>query len=338
MKDTRNDERKKYTFECVNATEKAIAELSVLIRQGKADVVNIQRALRVSYPSAAKIYDLIIDTSGINIKKNIFEPDEKRQLIYLEQLLLDALPDSGYASDEIYERLNAEMTAIEELGMAADFLFAHSVAGILRELTDYPCFVGIGCCSLVAYIIGITGTELDPIRHGLIFERGFGEDKKPENPFSFFVPEEIMSEFKERINKIYGDSLTYSRDGGSVLSAGDASITILDSIEPLQYAYAQLETSLCNSAIAVFQEDYMRIMHYAAGYDYTEADRIRRIIEKRKIKEILKYRKDFARKARHLPYAESQRLFTEIQFNLERACCKAYVLSVKTVLDAYFPF
>ena len=338
MKDTRNDERKKYTFECVNATEKAIAELSVLIRQGKAGVVNIQRALRVSYPFAAKIYDLIIDTSGINIKKNIFEPDEKRQLIYLEQLLLDALPDSGYTSDEVYERLNAEMTAIEELGMAADFLFAHSVAGILRELTDYPCFVGIGCCSLVAYIIGITGTELDPIRHGLIFERGFGEDKKPENLFSFFVPEEIMSEFKERINKIYGDSLTYSRDGESVLSAGDASITILDSIEPLQYAYAQLETSLRNSAIAVFQEDYMRIMHYAAGYDYTEADRIRRIIEKRKIKEILKYRKDFARKARHLPYAESQRLFTEIQFNLERACCKAYVLSVKTVLDAYFPF
>ena len=338
MKCIKNNEAKVRRSADVYAIEKAIAELSVLIRQGKAGVVNIQRALRVSYPSAAKIYDLIIDTSGINIKKNIFELDEKRQLIYLEQLLLDALPDSGYTSDEVYERLNAEMAAIEELGMAADFLFAHSVAGILRELTDYPCFVGIGCCSLVAYIIGITGTELDPIRHGLIFERGFGEDKKPENPFSFFVFEEIMSEFKERINKIYGDSLTYSRDGGSVLSAGDASITILDSIEPLQYAYAQLETSLCNSAIAVFQEDYMRLMHYAAGYDYTEADRIRRIIEKRKIKEILKYRKDFARKARHLPYSESQRLFTEIQFNLNRACCKAYVLSVKTVLDAYFPF
>lgn len=338
MKCIKNNEAKVRRSADVYAIEKAIAELSVLIRQGKAGVVNIQRALRVSYPSAAKIYDLIIDTSGINIKKNIFEPDEKRQLIYLEQLLLDALPDSGYTSDEVYERLNAEMTAIGELGMAADFLFAHSVAGILRELTDYPCFVGIGCCSLVAYIIGITGTELDPIRHGLIFERGFGDDKKPDNPFSFFVPEEIMSEFKERINKIYGDSLTYNRDGGSVLSAGDASITVLDSIEPLQYAYAQLETSLRNSAIAVFQEDYMRIMHYAAGYDYTEADRIRRIIEKRKIKEILKYRKDFARKARHLPYAESQRLFTEIQFNLERACCKAYVLSVKTVLDAYFPF
>lgn len=296
MKCIKNNEAKVRRSADVYAIEKAIAELSVLIRQGKAGVVNIQRALRVSYPSAAKIYDLIIDTSGINIKKNIFEPDEKRQLIYLEQLLLDALPDSGYASDEIYERLNAEMTAIGELGMAADFLFAHSVAGILRELTDYPCFVGIGCCSLVAYIIGITGTELDPIRHGLIFERGFGEDKKPENPFSFFVPEEIMSEFKERINKIYGDSLTYSRDGGSVLFAGDASITILDSIEPLQYAYAQLETSLRNSAIAVFQEDYMRIMHYAAGYDYTEADRIRRIIEKRKIKEILKYRKDLRAK------------------------------------------
>ena len=147
-------------------------------------------------------------------------------MLYLEQLINDALPDSGYTPDEVYERLYAEMTVIGELGMAADFLFAQSVAEILRELSDIPCFVGIGCCSLVAYTIGITGTELDPIEHGLIFERGFGEGKKPEMPFSFCVSEEILPEFMERMNKIYGEALLCKHDGGLVLSVGDTSVRL----------------------------------------------------------------------------------------------------------------
>ena len=48
MKDNENNAAKKKRFVDVDAIEKAIAELSVLIRQGKAGVVNIQRALRVA--------------------------------------------------------------------------------------------------------------------------------------------------------------------------------------------------------------------------------------------------------------------------------------------------
>lgn len=218
-------------------------------------------------------------------------------------------------------------------------MFAQSVAEILRDLSDIPCFVGIGCCSLVAYTIGITGTELDPIEHGLIFERGFGEGKKPEMPFSFCVPEEILPAFMERMNKIYGEALLCKHDGGLVLSVGDTSVTVLDSIEPLQNSYRSFEESIDASGVAVFQEDYMRIMHYAAGYDYTEAERIRKMIGKRKMQEIMNCRRDFVRKAAHsISYIESQRLFTELQYKMNHAYCKAYILSVKTVLDAYFPF
>ena len=334
MKDTRNNEAKEKRFVDVDAIEKVIAELPLLTRQGKIGIVNIQRALKCGFSAAAKIYDLIKDKSRIKVEKNIFELDAKRQMLYLEQLINDSLPDSGYTPDEVYERLHAEMTVIEELGMAADFLFAQSIAKILRELSDIPCFVGIGCCSLVAYTIGITGVELDPIEHGLIFERGFGEGKKPEMPFSFCVPE-----FMERMNKIYGESLLCKHDGGLVLSVGDTSVTVLDSIEPLQNSYRSFEESIDASGVAVFQEDYMRIIHYAAGYDYTEADRIRRTIGKRKIQEIMNCRRDFVRKAAHsISYIESQRLFTELQYKMNHACCKAYALSVKTVLDAYFPF
>ena len=337
MKDNENNAAKKKRFVDVDAIEKAIAELPAMTRQGKIGIVNIQRALKCGFPAAAKIYDLIKTESRIKIEKNIFELDAKMQMFYLEQLVNDALLYSGHASCEVHERLHAELKVIEDLGMAADFLFAGSVAGILRELSGNPCFVGIGCCSLVAYKIGITGEKLDPLEHGLIFERGFGEGGKPEMPFSFFVPEEIMPEFMARMNGIYGEALLCKHDGGLVLSVGDTSVTVLDSIKPLQNSYRSFEESIDASGVAVFQEDYMRIMHYAAGYDYTEADRIRKMIGKRKIQEIMNCRRDFVRKAAHsISYIESQRLFTELQYKMNHACCKAYALSVKTVLDAYF--
>lgn len=338
MKNTENNETKEKMLVEVDAIEKVIAELPVLTREGTIGIVNIQRALRCGFPTAAKIYDLIKDKSRIKVEKNIFELDKKRQMLYLEQLVNDSLSDSGYATSTEYERINEEMTVIKELGMAADFLFAQSIAEILRELSCDPSFVGIGCCSLVAYTIGITGEELDPIEHGFIFERGFGDGKKPEMPFSFFVPEGIMDRFMERMNKIYGESLLCKHDGGLVLSIGDTSVTILDSLEPLQHSYNSIEESIDASGIAVFQEDYMRIMHYAAGYDYIEADRMRRIIGKRKIKEIENYRREFVRKAiQHgVSLSESHHLFTEMELNMKYAYCKAYAMSIKTVLDAYF--
>lgn len=335
MKNTENNATNEKMLADAAAIEKVIAELPVLARQGTIGIVNIQRALRCGYATAAKIYDLIKDKSRIKIEKSFFELDTKRQMLYLEQLINDALPDSGYTPDEVYERLHAEMTVIGELGLAADFLFAQSVAEILRELSDIPCFVGIGCCSLVAYTIGITGTELNPIEHGLIFERGFGEGKKPEMPFSFCVPEEILPAFMERMKKIYGEALLCKHDGGLVLSVGDTSVTVLDSIEPLQNSYRSFEESIDASGVAVFQEDYMRIMHYVAGYDYTEAERMRRMIGKRKMQEIMNCRRDFVRKAAYsISYIESQRLFTELLYKMNHAYCKAYILSVKTVLDA----
>ena len=135
MKDNKNNAAKKKRFVDVDAIEKVIAELPLLARQGK---IGIQRALKCGFPAAAKIYDLIKDKSRIKIEKNIFELDAKRQMLYLEQLINDTLPDSGYTPDEVYERLYAEMTVIEELGLAAVFLFAQSVAEILRELSDIP--------------------------------------------------------------------------------------------------------------------------------------------------------------------------------------------------------
>ena len=336
MKDTESNEVKEKECANVAAIEKAIAELPAMTRQGKIGIVNIQRALKCGFPAAAKIYDLIKTESRIKIEKNIFELDAKMQMFYLEQLVNDALLYSGHASCEVHERLHAELKVIEDLGMAADFLFAGSVAGILRELSGNPCFVGIGCCSLVAYKIGITGEKLDPLEHGLIFERGFGEGRKPEMPFSFCVPEEILPEFMGRMNKIYGEALLCKHDGGLVLSVGDTSVTVLDSIEPHKYSYRLIEESIDISGAAVFQEDYMRIMRYAAGYEYTEADRIRRIIGKRKVNEITDCRRDFMRRAmRHLSFYESKRMFSEFELKMQHAFCKAYALSVKTVLNAY---
>ncbi len=75
-----------------------------------------------------------------------------------------------HLSEEIRERLDRELAVIEQMGFPAYFL-------IVADLCDYARSAGIrvgpgrgsaaGCA--VAYCTGIT--DLDPIRHGLIFER-----------------------------------------------------------------------------------------------------------------------------------------------------------------------
>ena len=188
MKDTESNEAKEKECANVAAIEKAIAELPAMTRQGKIGIVNIQRALRCGFSTAAKIYDLIKTESRIKIEKNIFELDAKMQMFYLEQLVNDALLYSGHASCEVHERLHAELKVIEDLGMATDFLFAGSVAGILRELSGNPCFVGIGCCSLVAYKIGITGKSSILSSTDLFLSAASERAKSPKCRFRFACP------------------------------------------------------------------------------------------------------------------------------------------------------
>ena len=79
------------------------------------------------------------------------------------------------ADEEVYARLDKELTAIIKLGFVSYFLINHEIVQYARS-KDYPVIGrGSGANSIVAYIIGIT--NVDPIELDLYFERFINENR-----------------------------------------------------------------------------------------------------------------------------------------------------------------
>jgi DNA polymerase-3 subunit alpha len=99
-------------------------------------------------------------------EKTVWEGFEKRM-----QLICKKRPDFGGEERKEYEeRLRYELDVIKKMGFPAYFLI---VADFINYAKDHSIPVGPGrgsaAGSLVAYVMSIT--DLDPIEHGLIFER-----------------------------------------------------------------------------------------------------------------------------------------------------------------------
>lgn len=90
---------------------------------------------------------------------------------YLEKLCREAIPNRKYDWDETKEtRLRYELEVINTMGFAGYFLIVRDFINFAKE---QRIMVGPGrgsaAGSLVAYLLGIT--NLDPLEHGLLFER-----------------------------------------------------------------------------------------------------------------------------------------------------------------------
>jgi DNA polymerase III alpha subunit len=75
------------------------------------------------------------------------------------------------ASDRSWaaRRLDRELKIIRERGQVGAFEEAASTAQLIRDRGDSCRLIGAGCCSLVAYLTDLS--EIDPIQHGLPYER-----------------------------------------------------------------------------------------------------------------------------------------------------------------------
>ena len=123
-----------------------------------------------------------------------------RQKVYEGAIRRYGLDPSGQLRPDVTQRLDYELGVIEQMGFPAYFL-------IVADLCDHAREVGIrvgpgrgsaaGCA--VAYCTGIT--DLDPIAHGLIFERFL-------NPERVSMPD-IDMDFDERRR---GEMIRYARD------------------------------------------------------------------------------------------------------------------------------
>lgn len=123
---------------------------------------------------------------------------------YIEYLCQEGLPKRyPDATQEVYDRVNYELDLIKKTGFAVFFLIA-------RDLVQYAKSKGIGvgpgrgsaAGSIVSYIIGITNIE--PIKHKLVFERFINPERITPPDFDIDFDSDRRGEIIEYITERYG--------------------------------------------------------------------------------------------------------------------------------------
>lgn len=141
------------------------------------------KSLFKELPDALKITQEIAERCNLELDfskthlPHFHPPEGKTQLIYLEELCFEGLKKKiGSIPENYSERLKTEISVIHRTGYASYFLI---VWDFIRYAVEHHIPVGPGrgsaAGSLVAYALGIT--NIDPLVHGLIFERFLNPDR-----------------------------------------------------------------------------------------------------------------------------------------------------------------
>lgn len=198
-------------------------------------------ALYPEYPEAAKNTLEVAKKCNVNIElgKIILPgcdlPEEETESSYLRKLCLEGLkrrfglapdaPDDALPEEALI-RLNYELTAIEERGVCAYFLFVADLVVWVRSrgIAMRP---GRGSApgSLVDYALRIT--EPDPLEYGLIFERFFSSTGAGLPDIDIDFDDLRRGEVIDYVRDKYGDdrvaqvtTFFKSRGGGAVRDVG----------------------------------------------------------------------------------------------------------------------
>ncbi|WP_456273769.1 DNA polymerase III subunit alpha [Bacillus sp. AK031] len=124
---------------------------------------------------------------------------------YLQQVCLNGVKDRGLENKEEYaERLKYELSVIQKMNFSDYFLI---VWDFMKFARDQHILTGPGrgsaAGSLVAYVLKIT--DVDPIRHGLLFERFLNPERISMPDIDIDFPDYRREEVIEYVHKKYGD-------------------------------------------------------------------------------------------------------------------------------------
>jgi hypothetical protein len=284
-----------------------------------------------------------------NLNRNVFEMDKKTRLNYLENLAIEQARNmpNRHEVDDFYSKIYKELERISEIDVDLDFLVAKSIADILSEIASKPNFVGMGCSSIVAYLIGITGKDpaLDPIKHGLVFERVFQKDRKGDMVFGFYVENEVFEELMQNLKVLYGENISLINDDidgirdDRILVINNIGVRVSSNFLRLRHCGFNINELLDESTVGFFTEDYMHLLHYAFGYSYDEANSIRLAALKTRIRRSEFFNVSFDSKFKDFGHAlnsgKDEELFDQIIRGLKYSRSKAWVLSAQHVWNAY---
>ena len=128
---------------------------------------------------------------------------------------------------EYVERLNHELTIIDNMGFNTYFLIVWDLCEFARSKDIWWNVRGSGAGSLVAYLLGIT--NLNPLPNGLIFERFLNPGRQSMPDFDLDYPEDRRFEMIEYCTRKYGEDkvaaiITFGTMGakGSIRDVGRA--------------------------------------------------------------------------------------------------------------------
>ena len=113
-----------------------------------------------------------------------------------------SLPEKGSAFRDASERLEKELAVIGGLGYATYFLTVGDVCDLIRSMDVRVAARGSGAGSMVAYLLGISG--VDPMRHGLLFERFLSPRRQALPDIDVDVESARRTEIYERIFERFG--------------------------------------------------------------------------------------------------------------------------------------
>jgi DNA polymerase-3 subunit alpha len=122
----------------------------------------------------------------------------------LRRLCLEGMGKFGLQSGEAHRRLERELEVIINKGLASYFLIVYDLVCHARD-KGIPTGPGRGSAggSLVAYLLGIT--RVDPLAHGLYFERFLSEDREGFPDIDLDVCQRRRDELLDYLRTRYGD-------------------------------------------------------------------------------------------------------------------------------------
>ncbi|MDT0330455.1 DNA polymerase III subunit alpha [Nocardiopsis lambiniae] len=119
----------------------------------------------------------------------------------VERLLRSRYPDG--ASDEVRRRVDFELGIINEMGFPAYFLVVSDICQYARkEGIALGPGRGSAAGSMIAYVLGIT--DLDPLEHGLLFERFLNPERVSMPDIDLDFDERRRGEMIEYVTRLYG--------------------------------------------------------------------------------------------------------------------------------------
>jgi DNA polymerase-3 subunit alpha len=130
-------------------------------------------------------------------------PSLKSQEEYLEQLAYAGLAKKyPGCAQSVRERLTYELRVIRDNGFEGLYLLQAHLAATAADMGIMTAVRGAGSASLTAYLLGIT--DVDPLRHGLYFERFLNPERVTIPNFVLDVGHKDRDRLMKHLTELYG--------------------------------------------------------------------------------------------------------------------------------------